>query len=50
VSLLVNMFAFAPLSIGLLLWFCLPPAKGSDAQRSSRSPGSADPAGDELSQ
>jgi hypothetical protein len=43
-SPLVNVFVFVPLSIGLLLWFCFPPGKGSGAQQPGRRIGLADPA------
>jgi hypothetical protein len=46
-SPLVNVFVFVPLSIGLLLWFCFLPERGSGAQRPGRRTGPADPAAED---
>ena len=43
--MLVNVFALAPLGIGLLLWFCLPPDQKVTARKPLRHP-EANPAYD----
>jgi hypothetical protein len=43
---LVDVIALAPLSIGFLLWFCLPPERGSGARPPTRAD-LADLAGDD---